>query len=341
MYSLMSYFLYRSKPAGVWLDGVGQDGVLGLNGIGIAITVNDTAEDISASINAATVAHGVTAYSDDAGKLHIYSAKPITATVSNAGINTALGGLVPTGATGTGSVTINGNEVDLSNLADRQTIIDELNAQSGTTGVNASIDNNGEIKLRGSSAVNITLGNTNGVQTLAALGITFGVAGGENLTDSNNNNRLSDDTFTIEARIKLDSLDDRSIAIKVTTDGATATGLANLNSGIDGLFGTAVDELNIATAASAQKSIDSIDNAIDTISDARSELGAVNNRLNFAVNNLANISQNTVDARSRITDADFAKETANLSRSQVLQQASQSMLAQANSAPQQVLALLQ
>ena len=321
--------------------GVGQDGVLGLNGVGIAITVGDSAQDISASINAATVAHGVTAYSDDAGKLHLYSGSVINASVNNAGITAALGGLVDSGAGGDGSITINGNEITLSNLSNSQTIINELNSQSSITGVGASIDNNGEIKLKGTSAVQISLGNTNGVQTLAALGITFGVSGGENLTDSNNNNRLGDDSFTIESRIKLDSFNDQTISVEVTTNGAAATGLGNLNIGTDGLFGSAISSLNISTAASAQISIDSIDNALNTVSDARSDLGAINNRLSFAVNNLANISQNTAAARSQIVDADFAMETASLGRAQVLQQASQAMLAQANSSPQQVLALLQ
>jgi flagellin len=69
-------------------------------------------------------------------------------------------------------------------------------------------------------------------------------------------------------------------------------------------------------------------------------LGAINNRLDFTVSNLSNVSENASAARSRIMDADFAAETAALSRSQVLQQASQAMLAQANARPQQVLSLL-
>ena len=73
----------------------------------------------------------------------------------------------------------------------------------------------------------------------------------------------------------------------------------------------------------------------------RADLGAANNRLDFTVSNLSNISEKTSAARSRILDADFAAETAALSKAQVLQQASQAMLAQANARPQQVLQLLQ
>ena len=99
--------------------------------------------------------------------------------------------------------------------------------------------------------------------------------------------------------------------------------------------------INISTAAGAQKAIGIIDDAIDQVSATRADLGAVNNRLDFTVSNLANISEKTSAARSRINDADFATETANLSRSQVLQQAATAMLAQSNARPQQVLSLLQ
>ena len=99
--------------------------------------------------------------------------------------------------------------------------------------------------------------------------------------------------------------------------------------------------INISTAAGAQKAIGIIDDAIDQVSATRADLGAVNNRLDFTVSNLANISEKTSAARSRINDADFAQETANLSRSQVLQQAATAMLAQSNARPQHVLSLLQ
>ncbi|HIJ34407.1 MAG TPA: flagellar biosynthesis protein FliC, partial [Gammaproteobacteria bacterium] len=78
----------------------------------------------------------------------------------------------------------------------------------------------------------------------------------------------------------------------------------------------------------------------NTVNGQRGDLGAVNNRLEFTVDNLQSVSQQTSAARSRILDADFAKESASLSRAQVLQQAGTAMLAQANSAPQQVLSIL-
>lgn len=102
-----------------------------------------------------------------------------------------------------------------------------------------------------------------------------------------------------------------------------------------------VASIDISTAVGAQRAIAIIDKGIDQVSATRADLGAVNNRLDFTVSNLANVSEKTSAARSRIVDADFAAETAALSRAQVLQQAAQAMLAQSNARPQQVLQLLQ
>jgi len=101
-----------------------------------------------------------------------------------------------------------------------------------------------------------------------------------------------------------------------------------------------VASIDISTANGAQKSLDTIDAALEQIN-AGADLGAVNNRLEFTMSNLSNVVENTEASRSRIMDADFAAESAALSRAQVLQQASQAMLAQANARPQQVLQLLQ
>ncbi|SMF36317.1 flagellin [Alteromonadaceae bacterium Bs31] len=99
--------------------------------------------------------------------------------------------------------------------------------------------------------------------------------------------------------------------------------------------------VSVGSESKAQAAIGTIDTALEQINATRADLGAINNRLDFTVSNLGNVSENTSAARSRIVDADFASETANLSRAQVLQQASQAMLAQANARPQQVLSLLQ
>ncbi|PIM53182.1 flagellin FliC [Roseateles chitinivorans] len=107
---------------------------------------------------------------------------------------------------------------------------------------------------------------------------------------------------------------------------------------ITGVTGGAIT--NASTTADLATVIDNIDAAIKTVSGERSKLGASQNRFDAIVSNLQISVENQTAARSRIMDADFASETANLSRAQILQQAGNAMIAQANQAPQQVLALL-
>jgi len=97
---------------------------------------------------------------------------------------------------------------------------------------------------------------------------------------------------------------------------------------------------DITNLANAQRSIDYVQTAINKVLTIKGDLGAVNNRLEYTVANLNNIIENVSAARSRVMDADFAVETANMTKSMILQQAGISVLAQANQSPQQVLALL-
>lgn len=101
------------------------------------------------------------------------------------------------------------------------------------------------------------------------------------------------------------------------------------------------DDLSIGTAAAAQSSITKVQSAIQALSKTRSKLGALQNRLEHTVANLDNISENTQSAESRIRDTDMAEEMVQYSKNNILQQAGQSMLAQANQANQGVLSLLQ
>lgn len=124
------------------------------------------------------------------------------------------------------------------------------------------------------------------------------------------------------------------------------TGIAAAMTGI--VAGTAVaggakqiDDIDISTFTGSQKAMEIIDKALTSVNSGRAELGAVQNRFSSTIANLAASSENLSASRSRILDADFAAETANLSRTQILQQAGTAMLAQANSLPQNVLSLLQ
>jgi len=103
---------------------------------------------------------------------------------------------------------------------------------------------------------------------------------------------------------------------------------------------TTISAVNVLTVAAANTAINRIDSALTSVSSLRSTFGAVQNRFESTISNLTAVSENLSAARSRIKDADFAQETANLTRAQILQQAGTAMLAQANSLPQGVLALL-
>ena len=105
--------------------------------------------------------------------------------------------------------------------------------------------------------------------------------------------------------------------------------------------GIGVDGLKVNTEESATKAIDTISDAIQKVSSQRSSLGAVQNRLEHTINNLDNVVENTTSAESRIRDTDMAKEMVNYSKNNILAQAGQSMLAQANQSNQGVLSLLQ
>ena len=102
-----------------------------------------------------------------------------------------------------------------------------------------------------------------------------------------------------------------------------------------------VSSISIADIASATLALDAIDRAFEEINTQRSELGAVSNRLDHTISNLGNIVVNTEASQSRIEDADFAKVTGDLTKSQIMSQAATAMLAQANASKQGVLSLLQ
>ena len=110
------------------------------------------------------------------------------------------------------------------------------------------------------------------------------------------------------------------------------------NADITTVTGATID--NTSTTASLKTIIDNIDTAINTVSGERATLGAAQNRFDAVISNLQISVENQSAARSRITDADFAQETANLSRASILQQAGNAMIAQANQIPSQVLSLL-
>jgi len=137
--------------------------------------------------------------------------------------------------------------------------------------------------------------------------------------------------LTSEADIAATGTDDGSLTgfdVTATDGDATATTTTGLTS------------LDLSSYAGASLAIKQIDSALGQVNSARATLGAIQNRFSSVVSNIASTSENMSASRSRIQDADFAKETAAMTRGQILQQAGTAILSQANSAPQNVLSLL-
>ncbi|MDA8935867.1 flagellin [Porticoccaceae bacterium] len=137
--------------------------------------------------------------------------------------------------------------------------------------------------------------------------------------------------------LAIDSADSAQVRGTTATDGADFT-LANVS--VNRGLVAATQVMDISTVQGATNAIASMDHAIQKINTARASSGAVVNRLEYAADNLANVSQNTSASRSRILDADYAAETTELARTQIIQQAGTAMLSQANQQAQSVLALL-
>jgi flagellin len=129
-----------------------------------------------------------------------------------------------------------------------------------------------------------------------------------------------------------------NIVVAGTTNSATVAGFANAT--ITATATTGISGLGVASFATSQTALVQVDSALAQINTARANLGALQSRFENVVSNIQIQSENLSAARGRIVDADFAAETANLSRTQILQQAGSAMVAQANQLPQQVLALL-
>ena len=124
-----------------------------------------------------------------------------------------------------------------------------------------------------------------------------------------------------------------------STSAAYGSNAFSISAGTSGLL-SGIGASNISSQAAADSAIGALDTAVATVNAGRSEMGATMNRLAYAADNMANISTNAAAARARVLDADYAKETTELARTQIISQAGTAMLAQANQSKQSVLALL-
>ncbi|MCL5974796.1 MAG: flagellin FliC [Gammaproteobacteria bacterium] len=136
-----------------------------------------------------------------------------------------------------------------------------------------------------------------------------------------------------------------SLTFQVGASGAASNQLSISTLSLTGIAGyaaglTATGTIDVSTAGAASGALADLSSALDTVNQSRATYGALQNRFEAVISNLQNYAENLTAARSRIQDADFAAETANLTRSQILQQAGVSILAQANTLPQTALSLL-
>lgn len=260
------------------------------------------------------------------------------------------------GANDTGNIQINGVEIGDITLSgdresDRRLAVSMINDKAGQTGVTA-IDNGVSISLEAAdgrnlsvaidnkSAANSGTGDDKGIGFGAAIGLDASVDGiGE--ADFSADSKTADEVYeTSYSTVTLESAD--VIDVKGGVNGNKAIEELGLEQGTFGGAegGTFLKDVDLSTVDGANAAIEAIDNALGTVASIRADLGALQNRFESTTANLAITAENLTAANSRIRDADFAAETAELSRTQVLQQAGISILAQANQRPQQVLSLL-
>jgi len=212
--------------------------------------------------------------------------------------------------------------------------VSAINANASATGVTASYDSgNTRITLTAADGRNVTISQENTTTTTDGFQT---IEGDNNATNTETMVGASGVAVanTYEGSIRLTASE--SITVGGSTPariGFTATSLA--------LGNAALNSGDATTVANAETLITRIDSALSAVSSLRSTFGAIQNRFDSVISSLEATSENVSAARSRIRDTDFAAETAELTRSQILQQAGVAMLAQANALPQSVLALLQ
>jgi len=288
---------------------IGQDSV--------TVSAGDTAAEIASAVNDKTSTTGVTASAQTTATLSTISTGATTLSLAGDG-----GTLVAISAATTGT----GSGLD--------PLVQAINDVSSTTGIVA--ERSGDtITLTNSSGSDIAIQDVTiaGTGTLVFTGANSGDAGqtlgGATSTDSAVVGGTV--TFASEKSFSVSSSVAKGAGSVVDAAATTAVGSSL----------AAVSSINIGTQAGANDALNILDGALAFVNSVRGDLGAVQNRFTSTIANLQNVSENVSAARSRILDADFASETSNLTKNQILQQAGISVLAQANQLPSSVLSLLQ
>lgn len=258
---------------------------------------------------------------DKAAAINAASVPGLTATAANA----VTGAFTTTSAVATNTYSLNLNGIDIYAAYDLFAngalaggdVATQINLFASQTGVSASFDAvGGAITLTTTDGRNIVADETLGGGATGGIADAVAAAGG--ITTSGQVTLTATENITMTGAFA-----DLGLGAVVSKDAST---LANVS---------------VTNVTNANDAISRIDSALSTISSLRSEFGAVQNRFESTIVNLQTVSENLAAARGRIQDADFAAETAALTKAQILQQAGVSVLSQANAQPQLALSLLQ
>jgi len=299
--------------------------------------------------NSVDVADGMSA-KELAGKINAVSG------ISSVGAKTNANIAVTTSAGGSFDLTIAG-----VNIGPVAFVTDE---NTTTAAINAAINANSQLKEMGITSTvaanTLSLARADGGNVDISASVTSGAAAsslsiqGRNAANAGNLGGAVAITGTISGTVvgkahvtgdldfttALVDSEDATFTVQTATGNTVLTaGGGSATLGAEKLV--SVQSVDISTASGAQSAVDIIDAAISSIDSQRADLGAIQNRFDSTISNLQNISENVSAARGRIKDTDFAAETANLSKNQIMQQAGTAILAQAKQLPQAVLSLLQ
>jgi flagellin len=275
------------------------------------LVAGSTAKAIAAAVNAYTAQSGVTAVPTNTAT--------IAAVPAPGAVQFELMGANATPITIAATV---------SSVTDLSALAQAINGQTSSTGITAVSDMSGKLVLTNSTGEDIRIGNLSTVGGLVGATIQ-----GADTTTAAVVIAAGPTVNTVGGSVTFHS----ASSFSISTNGAGTDFLAVANTGSTL---SAVSAIDISTATGATDALLTVDAALSTVSSNRAKLGAVQNRFLTTIDNLNTTSENLSASRSRIQDADFATETANLSRTQILQQAGTAMVAQANQLPQGVLALL-
>jgi flagellin len=295
----------------------------GFNQAGVSIgTASNTPTASTVTVGGATVSLGTIA-TDAQAIVSAIASSGIPGLTASANATTVPSGTQALTATaaGTAIITVNGLAINVNNAVgnattNRANTVAALNAQSAVTGVVAT-DNGSGISLSAADGRNVTVSFGAGTATGATIA-DFGLA----------------PAATTGATINLTYQAPSGVTGNMVFAGAYAATDAIAATG------TAMSAVDISTVQGANAALSAVDAALTAINSSRAALGAIQNRFSSTIENLTTSSENLTASRSRIQDADFAVETANLARAQILQQAGTAMIAQANQLPSQVLQLL-